>query len=171
MSSTTGNISANQRPARTAVSVTAAFASANRSVSCRSRTNARTTRMPVSCSRSTRFTVSMRACMRRNCGTIRDTMKKTEISSAGTATTRIQDSCASCCRAKKTPPMLMIGVAMSIVQVSSTSICTCCTSLVVRVISDGAPNRATSRSENAPTRVKTASRTSRPNAIAVRAPK
>ncbi len=46
-----------------------------------------------------------------------------------------------------TPPTLMIGAATSIVQVISTSICTCCTSLVVRVISDGAPNWATSRAE------------------------
>ena len=41
----------------------------------------------------------------------------------------------------------MIGAATSIVQLISTSICTCCTSLVLRVISDGAPNRATSRAE------------------------
>ncbi len=73
--------------------------------------------------------------------------------------------------AKITPPMLWIGVAMSIVQVISTSICTCCTSLVVRVISDGAPNFDTSRSLNSPTRVKIAPRRSRPRPIAVRAPK
>ena len=39
------------------------------------------------------------------------------------------------------PPTHMIGAATSIVQVVSTSICTCCTSFVHRVISDGAPNR------------------------------
>ena len=33
-------------------------------------------------------------------------------------------------------------------QVITTSICTCCTSLVLRVISDGAPKWATSRAEN-----------------------
>ena len=37
------------------------------------------------------------------------------------------------------PPTHMIGADTIIVQVSSTSICTCCTSLVVRVMSDGAP--------------------------------
>ena len=47
------------------------------------------------------------------------------------------------------PPTHMIGAATSIVQVISTSICTCCTSLVVRVISEGAPKWATSRAENA----------------------
>jgi hypothetical protein len=39
----------------------------------------------------------------------------------------------------------MIGAATIIVQVISTSICTCWTSLVLRVISDGAPIWATSR--------------------------
>jgi hypothetical protein len=43
--------------------------------------------------------------------------------------------------------------------------------LVVRVISDGVPNRPTSRAENAWTRLKTPCRTSRPRAIAVLAPK
>ena len=39
---------------------------------------------------------------------------------------------------------------------SSTSICTCCTSLVLRVISDGAPNWLSSRAEKASTRWKIA---------------
>ena len=69
------------------------------------------------------------------------------------------------------PPTHMIGAETIIVQVSSTSICTCCTSLVVRVISDGAPKLVTSRDENAPTRWNTAARASRPKPIAVRAPK
>ena len=56
------------------------------------------------------------------------------------------------------------------VQAISTSICTCCTSLVLRVISDGAPNCCTSRAEKPPTRWKSAARTSRPKLIAVRAP-
>ena len=34
----------------------------------------------------------------------------------------------------------MIGAPIAIVQAMTTSICTCCTSLVIRVISDGAPN-------------------------------
>ena len=68
------------------------------------------------------------------------------------------------------PPTHMIGAATSIVQDVSTSICTCCTSFVHRVISDGAPNRLTSRAENSPTRWKTAARTSAPKPMAVRAP-
>ena len=66
------------------------------------------------------------------------------------------------------PPTIMIGTCTASEQVSSASICTCWTSLVLRVISEGAPNCATSRPENAPTRWKTAARRSRPNDIAVR---
>ena len=45
------------------------------------------------------------------------------------------------------PPITVIGAAISSVHVICTSICTCCTSLVMRVISDGAPKTATSRAE------------------------
>ena len=64
------------------------------------------------------------------------------------------------------PPTAMIGAITSIVNVISTSICTCCTSLVLRVISDGAPKRPTSRAENEPTWWKMRARRSRPAAIA-----
>ena len=64
----------------------------------------------------------------------------------------------------------MIGADTAIVQPISTSICTCCTSLVVRVISEGAPKCCTSRVENVPTRWKSAPRRSRPRPMAVRAP-
>ena len=47
----------------------------------------------------------------------------------------------------------MIGADTAMVQAISTSICTCCTSLVLRVISDGAPNSCTSRFEKVPTRL------------------
>ena len=53
-------------------------------------------------------------------------------------------------------------------QVISTSIWTCCTSLVLRVISDGAPNVATSRPEYDDTLRNTSERRSRPKAMAVR---
>ena len=56
-------------------------------------------------------------------------------------------------------------------QVITTSICTCCTSLVVRVISDGGPNRVTSRALNRSTWPNRVARRSRPNDIAARAPK
>ena len=60
---TIGNISANSRPALSAVSVTWSLAVRKRAVSTSSRTNARTTRMPLSCSRSTRLTRSIRSCI------------------------------------------------------------------------------------------------------------
>jgi hypothetical protein len=60
---------------------------------------------------------------------------------------------------------------MNMVADSITSICTCCTSLVLRVIRDGAPNRLSSREENAKTREKIAPRTSRPKPIATLAPR
>lgn len=68
------------------------------------------------------------------------------------------------------PPTHMIGADTSRVNVISASICTCWTSLVVRVISDGAPKWPISRAENDCTRSKTAPRMSRPTADAVRAP-
>ncbi len=58
-----GKIRIISRPTRSAVRVRSALAAPNRAVSCGSRTNARTTRMPEICSRSTRFTMSMRVCI------------------------------------------------------------------------------------------------------------
>ena len=163
---TIGNISAISRPTRSATAVRSALAAPKRSRSTGSRTNARTTRMPVICSRSTRLTVSMRVCMRRNCGIIREMMSPTAMTSAGTLTTMSQDEPDVLRSAMMMPPTHMIGAVTIIVQVISTSICTCCTSLVVRVISDGAPKRSTSRAENVPTRWKIAARRSRPKPIA-----
>ena len=51
------------------------------------------------------------------------------------------------------------------------SICTCVTSFVLRVISDGVPKTFVSTCEKSVTLRKTAPRTSRPKAMAVRAPK
>ena len=71
----------------------------------------------------------------------------------------------------KMPPIDMIGAVISIVQVSCTSSWICWTSLVVRVSSDGAPNRAVSSAENPVTWWKIAERRSRPNPMADRDPK
>ena len=65
----------------------------------------------------------------------------------------------------------MIGAATNMVQPISTSICTCVTSLVMRVISDGAPSSLISLAEYPVTWWNRAWRTSRPNPIAARAPK
>jgi len=112
----------------------------------------------------------MRTCMTRKLGTILLTTKPTLRKSAGTTTASTQPRPTSSRSAMITPPTIMIGEDTAIVQAISTSICTCCTSLVLRVISDGAPKCCTSRVENAPTRWNRAPRTSRPKPIAVRAP-
>ncbi|CAB4852301.1 unannotated protein [freshwater metagenome] len=108
--------------------------------------------------------------MRLNCGTIRDTITAIAATSTPTLTTMSHASPMSCLSAMMIPPTHMIGADTIIVQVSRTSICTCWTSLVVRVMSEGAPNRVISRAENEPTRWKTEARTSRPKAIELRAP-
>ncbi len=69
------------------------------------------------------------------------------------------------------PPTHMIGAVISIVHVICTSSWICWTSLVVRVSSDGAPNRAVSCAENPVTWWKIAERRSRPNPMPVREPK
>ena len=127
--------------------------------------------MPEICSRSTRLIESMRFCINRKPPIIRLMMSPIAPISTGIATSSSSDSSAFCRTAMMMPPMHMIGAASSMVQVISTSICTCCTSLVLRVISDGAPKLFTSRAEKLPTWWKIAARTSRPKAIAVRAPK
>jgi len=53
--------------------------------------------------------------------------------------------------ARMTPTTIVIGAAIAIVHPITTSICTCCTSFVMRVISDGAPNVPTSRAEKSVT--------------------
>ncbi len=109
--------------------------------------------------------------MSRNSGRIREMMTATITPSAGTATSSSEDSGTSWFSARMMPPTHMIGAATIMVNVISASICTCWTSLVVRVISDGVPNLPTSRAENACTRLNTPCRISRPTAIAVLAPK
>ncbi len=122
ISMTVGKIIACRRPTRSAVSVSVRFESPNRSVSAFSRTNARTTRMPDSCSRRTRLTWSMRSCMSRNCGTMRETIRLIEMTSAGTHTTSSHDRPTSSCNAMITPATHMIGAAMNIVAIMTTSI-------------------------------------------------
>ncbi len=170
-SMTTGKIRACKRPVRSAVAVRSSLAWANRARSSGSRTKARTTRMPAICSRRTRLTLSRRPCMSRNCGTILRMIRPIATTSTGTLTTSSQDRPTSSRSAITRPPTHMIGAATNIPQNMSTTVWTCCTSLVVRVMRDGAPKRATSRLEKVPTRAKTAARTSRPTPMAVRAPK
>lgn len=59
----------------------------------------------------------------------------------------IHDNPASSRSAMKTPPTIVMGAETSMTALIRTSIWTCCTSLVLRVISDGAPNLFSSRAE------------------------
>ncbi len=70
-----------------------------------------------------------------------------------------------------TPPMMVTGAASTIVHDMTTSSWTCWTSLVTRVMSDGAPMWLTSRAESWTDRWNSASRTSRPKPIATRDPR
>ena len=168
---TTGNIAAIQRPTNSAMPARSRLTRPNRAVSNGSRTKARTTRMPMICSRMILFTASIRRCIALNAGITLMMTKPRHSIMAGTATISSQDSPASSLTAIATPPVIMMGALAIMVQAISTTICTCWTSLVQRVMSDGAPKWATSRLENVPTCRKTADRRSRPTPIAVRAPK
>jgi hypothetical protein len=108
----------------------------------------------------------MRACMVRNSGIIRHTTDPTLSARAGRATTTSHDRPTSCWSASTLPPMTVMGAATANVQAITTSICTCWTSLVIRVISDGAPNWLTSRAEKSVTRWNRSPRTSRPKLMA-----
>ncbi len=82
-----------------------------------------------------------------------------------------QLSCRLVCTAMTMPPIASSGAVTNIVEPIIASICTCCTSFVLRVIRDPAPNCDTSRSEKPLTRENTSARMSRPAPIAARAAK
>ncbi|OPZ51480.1 MAG: hypothetical protein BWY91_02675 [bacterium ADurb.BinA028] len=69
-SMTSGKTRAIRLPTPSDAPVSVSLASAKRAFSCGSRTKARTTRMPVICSRRMRFTESIESCMTRNRGSI-----------------------------------------------------------------------------------------------------
>ena len=147
MNMTIGKTSAMSRPTWRPASVRSALASPKRASSWSSRTKARTTRMPVICSRRTRLTPSSEVCIRVNHGTIRQMTSPTTRPSSGTATATSHDSPTSSRSAMMMPPNIMIGVETSIAKPMKRTICTCVTSLVLREMSVGAPNRATSWAE------------------------
>ena len=89
----------------------------------------------------------------------------------GTATAMIQARLAACSIARTMPPTASRGADTRKVAPIMASICTCCTSLVLRVMSDPGPNPVTSRSEKLETRSKMPSRRSRPMRIAAFAAK
>ena len=90
---------------------------------------------------------SMRTCICWNAGTIRETIRPSTSTVPGIANTSTTESPRSSRTAITMPITIVSGAAIIIVAAMTTSICTCWTSFVIRVISDAAPNRPTSRAE------------------------
>ena len=108
--------------------------------------------------------------MARNSGRARVTTSPMKTPITGTATRITLDSGTSRRSAMMMPPMAMIGAASVRLSIISTTICTCCTSLVERVISDGVPKWLSSACEKLSTLRNRRARTSRPKAMAVLEP-
>ncbi len=163
-----GIIRANSRLTLSDVSVRSALATSKRRSSCSVRTNARMTRMPERASRMTWLMRSILTCMDRKSGIARMISDPITSAMSGMITTRSADRGTSSRSAMMMPPTLMIGARIITLSAITMTIWTCCTSFVLRVISDGVPNCPVSTGENSSTLRKTALRTSRPKAIAVR---
>ena len=144
---TIGNMNAISRPALSERTVRSSLVCLKRSASWGSRPKARTTRMPMICSRRTSLTRSIFSWMAWNCGIIRQTTVPTPSTRAGMATSSRSDSGPSSRMARIVPTTRVMGAAARIVSDITTRIWTCWTSLVIRVISEGAPNSPTSRAE------------------------
>ncbi len=89
----------------------------------------------------------MRICISWNDGTIRNTIEPSTNIAAGMAKSRMIESCTLSRTARIVPITRVSGAAIIMVVAITTTSCTCCTSLVMRVISDGAPKWPTSRAE------------------------
>ena len=114
-----GSVRAKIRFTLSAVDVRSVFASLKRSASDRPRTNARITRTPVICSRSTWLIRSILTCIDRNCGTTMTSTTPMTMAMTGTATASSGDSAAPSLIARITPPTDMIGA----ITISVSAIC------------------------------------------------
>ena len=110
-------------------------------------------------------------CIERKSGMARDITMPMKAAMIGRITTSSSDNGTSVRSAMITPPTIRIGAETITVRPTKTRVWTCWTSLVLRVMSDAAPNPLTSTCEKVSTLVKIALRTSRPKPIATRAPK
>ena len=162
-----GSITANMRLTRIAVAVRSAFATSNRSSSWRVRTKARMTRTPLSASRVTWLMRSTLTCIAWKSGSALAISVPTMRAMIGRMTTRMPASGTSWRRAMMIPPTARMGAMIIMLRPIRTTIWTCCTSFVLRVISDGVPKWLSSTWEKLSTLRKMAERRSRPNAIPV----
>jgi len=148
MASSSGSARAKIRLTRKAVLVRSALAASNRSRSYGVRLKARMTRTPVICSRSTCVIRSIFTCIDWKRGIAKYIrIAKTAIIS-GRITIRMADSVTFSRTARMMPPTSMMGAVTSMVSAIWTKSCTCWTSLVLRVISEGVPKRFISAAEN-----------------------
>ena len=157
-----GIIKANSRPTLSCVAVRSSLASPKRCSSRRTRSKARMTRTPLSTSRVTWLTRSIFFCIDMNRGIARLVTRpmKTPITGIDTRITALSGTLSR--SAMMRPPMAISGAMTTTLSTMSTTICTCCTSLVVRVMSEGVPKRLTSACEKPCTRRNSDERTSRP---------
>ena len=128
------------------------------------------TRMPLRFSRTTWLIRSILTCIDWKSGIAWERRAPTITPMSGTMTTRRPDSGTSSRRAMTIPPTAMIGAEIIIVRARATTVWTCWTSFVLRVMSDAVPKWFVSVCENASTLRNTALRTSRPKAMAVLEP-
>ena len=119
-----------------AVLVRSRFAASNRSRCRAPRSNARMTRTPLSPSPSTRLSRSILSCMAVDSGTAPRMISANTTAITGITAISTQASCASCDSARMTPPIAIIGAAITMVSIMMIICCTWVVSLVVRVTSE-----------------------------------
>ena len=120
-----GKARAKMRLTRSEVAVRSAFAVSNRARSDRTRMNARTTRTPVICSRSTCVIRSIFTWTCRKSGTAIHINTPMTAAMSGTITTMSHDSVASSRTAMTMPPIARIGALTRIVSAICTKSWTC----------------------------------------------
>ena len=139
-----GIMIAKSRLTGSAVANRSVLAASKRRSSWSVRTNARMTRTPASVSRMTWLIRSILTCMAWKSGRARRTRRPMMTTMIGTITRRSPDRGTSWRRAMISPPTIMIGAETIIVRPMRTTIWTCCTSFVLRVISEAVPKWLTS---------------------------
>ncbi len=97
------------------------------------------TLIPESVSRMTRLMRSTLTCMAWNMGMARTMTRAMTTAISGITTSSRPDSGTSVWSARITPPTIRRGAEIMMVNARNTTICTCWTSFVLRVISDGGP--------------------------------
>ena len=144
------------------VLVSSLFALSNLSSSFFSLPNALITDKPVSISLDTKLTLSTSFCICLNLGMAIDIRRSTKPTITSTASAITHPMPAPVDITFNTPPTPSIGAYSTILNVSTHTICICCTSFVVRVISEAVENLSSSALEKPITFLYTCPLKSRP---------